>query len=221
MAAFELHLRGISAAEATVIGGHHFSLRQCLAQSAAGFKRRVVGSLRADHALANEIHPCAVAVALPSTHPLAVAPAVGAEQRHALATEAALARIEHGLELHFLQHLAAHGGAAEGDGAAGVQIAGLYLGGREQHRLRARGSHALGSSLRHGLRISRTTPINNSSFHVCQFLSFNDFRQRRTIRQADSARNFSSGQGLKSEGILYVFRVFKPQNWRKRSAEAH
>ena len=175
MAAFELHLRGISAAEATVSGGHHFSLRQCLAQSEAGFKRRVVGSLRADHALANEIHPCAVAVALPSAHPLAITPAVGAEQCHALPAEAALARIEHGLELHFLQHLAAHGGAAEGDGTVGVQIAGLYLIQCEQTSLRARGGHALGNSLRHRLRIARTAPVNNSSFHVCQFLSFDDF----------------------------------------------
>ena len=34
-------------------------------------------------------------------------------------------------------------------------------------------------------------------------------RQHRTIRQADSARDFSSSQGLKSEGILYVFRTFQ------------
>ena len=131
MAAFELHLHGIPAAKVIVSGGHHFSLRQCLAQGAAGFKRRVVGRLRADHALANEVPPCAVAVTLPGVHPLAVAPAVGAEQRHALAAEAALAGIEHGLELHFLQHLGAHGGAAEGDGGVGVQIAGCDLGGRE------------------------------------------------------------------------------------------
>ena len=96
-----------SAAEVTVSGGHHFSLHQRLAQSAAGFKRRVVGRLRADHALANEVHPCAVAVTLPSTHPLTIAPAVGAEQRHTPPAEAAFARIEHGLELHFLQRQAA------------------------------------------------------------------------------------------------------------------
>ena len=40
---------------------------------------------------------------------------------------------------------------------------------------RARGSHALGNGTRHRLRIARTAPINNSSFHVCKFLSFNDF----------------------------------------------
>ena len=34
-------------------------------------------------------------------------------------------------------------------------------------------------------------------------------RQHRTIWQADSARDFSSSQGLKSEGILYVFRTFQ------------
>lgn len=65
MAAFEFHLHGIPAAEAIVSGGHHFSLHQCLAQGAAGFKRRVIGSLRADHTLANEAHPCAVASVLP------------------------------------------------------------------------------------------------------------------------------------------------------------
>ena len=98
-----------AAAEAIVSGVHHFSLHQRLAQGAAGFKRCLVGSFRADYAFANEVHSCAVAVALPSTHPLAVAPAVGAEQRHAFAAKAALAGIEHGLELHFLQHLCAHG----------------------------------------------------------------------------------------------------------------
>ena len=156
-----------AAAEAIVSGVHHFSLHQRLAQGAAGFKCRVVGRLRADHALANEVHPCAVAVALPSAHPLAIAPAVGAEQCHALPAEAALARIEHGLELHFLQHLAAHGRAAEGDGAVGVQIAGLHLIGCEQRSLCARGGHALGNGTRHCLRIARTTPINNSRFYVC------------------------------------------------------
>ena len=34
---------------------------------------------------------------------------------------------------------------------------------------------ALGNGLRHRLRIARTTPINNSSFHFRKFLSFNDF----------------------------------------------
>ena len=33
--------------------------------------------------------------------------------------------------------------------------------------------------------------------------------QHRTIRQADSARDFSPSQDLKSEGILYVFRTFQ------------
>ena len=175
MAAFELHLHGIPAAKVTISGGHHFSFHQRLAQGAAGFKCRVVGRLRADHTLANEVHPCAVAVTLPSAHPLAIAPAVGTEQCHTLPAEAALAGIEHGLELHFLQHLAAHGGAAESDGVVGVQIAGLYLGGREKHSLHARGGHALGNGMRHRLRIARSAPVNNSSFLVCQFLSFDEF----------------------------------------------
>ena len=34
-------------------------------------------------------------------------------------------------------------------------------------------------------------------------------RQHRTIRQADSARDLSSSQDLKSAGILYVFQAFQ------------
>ena len=44
-----------------------------------------------------------------------------------------------------------------------------------KHSLRARGGHALGNGLRHCLRIARAAPVNNSSFHVCQFLSFDEF----------------------------------------------
>ena len=43
-----------------------------------------------------------------------------AEGMTAAGVEAVLAGIEHGLELHFLQHLAAHGGAAESDGVVGI-----------------------------------------------------------------------------------------------------
>ena len=68
------------AAEVTVSGGDHFSLHQRLAQGTAGVKCRVVGSLRAGHALANEVHPCAVAVTLPGAHPLAVSPSIGTEE---------------------------------------------------------------------------------------------------------------------------------------------
>ena len=54
---FDFHLHGIPAAKVTVSGRDHFSLCQRLTQGAAGVKRRVVGRLRADHALANEVHP--------------------------------------------------------------------------------------------------------------------------------------------------------------------
>ena len=145
----------------------NFLLCQSPAERAAGFERRIIGSVGADHALAHEVQPRVAAILLPSAHPFAIAPSVGAEQCRALAAEAALAGIEHRLELHFLQHLAAHGGAAEGDGIVGVQIAGGDLGGREQHSLCARGGHALGNGTRHRLRIARTAPINNSSFHFC------------------------------------------------------
>ena len=98
-----------------------------------------------------------------------------AEGMTAAGAEAVLAGIEHRLELHFLQHLTAHSGAAEGDGVVGVQIAGCDLGGREQHRLCTRGGHALGNGPCHRLRIARTAPINNSSFHFRKFLSLDDF----------------------------------------------
>ena len=44
-----------------------------------------------------------------------------------------------------------------------------------KHSLHARGGHAPGNGMRHRVRIARTAPVNNSSFHVCQFLSFDEF----------------------------------------------
>ena len=56
----------------------------------------------------------AAAVLFPGAHPFAVAPAVGAEQRHASCrTSCCLAGGEHRLELVLLQHFRAHGRAAE------------------------------------------------------------------------------------------------------------
>ena len=78
-----------SAAKVTVNGRHHFSFHQRLTQGAAGFKRRIVGRVAAGDALAHKVQPRVAAVLLPAAHPLAVAPAVGAEQRHAFAAEAA------------------------------------------------------------------------------------------------------------------------------------
>ena len=162
-------------------------LRQRPAELAAGLERRVVGRVAAGDALAHEVQPRVAAVLLPAAHPLAVAPAVGAEQRRTLAAEAALARVEHRLEFHFLQHLAAHGRAAEGDGVVGVQITGLYLVGREQHSLRACGGHSLGHSLRHGLRIARTAPVNNSSFHIRMFPTMKTLEPKRAENKAEKA----------------------------------
>ena len=47
-----------------------------------------------------------------------------------------------------------------------------------------------------------------------------DFGQHRAIRQADSVRDFSSRQGLKREGILYVFQTFQTEELAEKSAEA-
>ena len=45
--------------------------------------------------------------------------------------------------------------------------------------------------------------------HPSEDLAFFVLGQHRTIRQADSARDFSPSQGLKSAGILYVFQAFQ------------
>ena len=85
--------------------------RQRLSHLTAGGQSGVVRRLAAGDALAGQGDTGIAAVTLPVAHPLAVAPAEGAEQRHALAAEHVLAGVEHGLEVHLLQHLGAHGGA--------------------------------------------------------------------------------------------------------------
>ena len=65
------------------------SLRQLLAQRAAGVQRGVIRRFAAGHALAHKADAGIIAVLFPAAHPLAVAPAVGAEQRGALAAKAA------------------------------------------------------------------------------------------------------------------------------------
>ena len=51
-----------SAAKVTVNGRHHFSFHQRLTQGAAGFKRRIIGSVGADHALTHEVQPRALEI---------------------------------------------------------------------------------------------------------------------------------------------------------------
>ena len=63
------------------------SLRQLLAQRAAGVQRGVIRRFAAGHALAHKADAGIIAVLFPAAHPLAVAPAVGAEQRGALAAK--------------------------------------------------------------------------------------------------------------------------------------
>ena len=57
---------------------------------------------------------------LPGAHPLPVAPAVRAEQGDLLPFQLGLAAFEHGGEFALLQLLAAHRGAAKGDGVKAV-----------------------------------------------------------------------------------------------------
>ncbi len=61
---------------------------------------------------------------------------------------------------------------------------------------------------RQGITASACIPHSHKQpTHVGSFLLFS--KAHRTIRQADSARDFSSGQGLKSAGILCVFQTFQ------------
>ena len=66
------------------------SLSELLAHGLAGRKRAVVGRFVADHALAGEGDAGVAAVVFPDAHPVAVAPAVGAEERDLLAAKTAL-----------------------------------------------------------------------------------------------------------------------------------
>ena len=69
-----------------------------------------------------------------------------------------LAGVEHRPEFAFLQHLRAHGGAAEGDRIIlGYLIGGEFLRGKELRAAR------LGNRLGHGLGMTRAAPINNSN----------------------------------------------------------
>ena len=82
---FDFHLHGIPAAKVTVSGRDHFSLCQRLAQGAADVKYRVVGRLRADHALANEVHPlrCLLRIARTISFPWFI-PQLASSNRFAL-----------------------------------------------------------------------------------------------------------------------------------------
>ena len=71
-----------------VISGQRF------AQTAAGAQRFVIGGLLTDHAVADQICALVPAVLFPRAHPLAVAPAIRAEQSDLLAGELTLTRSE-------------------------------------------------------------------------------------------------------------------------------
>ena len=99
-----------------------------------------------------------LAVLGPGAHPLAVAPAVRAEQADGFAAQAGLYRLEHGLKFGLFQLLGAHRRAAEGQRAvAGNQI-GAELAGGEQVGLAAR---ALRHKIGHGLGVAGAAPVND------------------------------------------------------------
>src|SRR5699024_484077 len=92
----------------------HLPGGQVCAQLAAGGLGVIVGGAVADQTLLAEqdgaVAPGPVA---PVPHPLAVAPAVRAEQRRLPAVQRAFHRGEHGLELAFFQLFGSYGGASK------------------------------------------------------------------------------------------------------------
>ncbi|CAN4030694.1 30S ribosomal protein S7, partial [Dysosmobacter welbionis] len=89
--------------------------RQLAAQLPAGLSGLFIGRIIGDQArFVIQVGARRLAAAAPLPHPLAVAPAVGAEQGDLLSAQRVLQSGEHGFHFVLLQLLGAHGGAAEG-----------------------------------------------------------------------------------------------------------
>ena len=156
-------------------------LRQLAAHGLAGRQHIVVRGLAAGDAVAHPVDARVVAVLLPAAHPLAIAPAEGAEQAHGLAAHLVLDAVEHGLELHLLQHLTAHGGAAHGHGGHAGKAGGSHLVRGQQGGIGSGGLHALQHRARHGLGVAGAAPIDHESlFHSCT--SFLDITTEYFVR---------------------------------------
>ena len=112
----------------------------------------------------------------PVLHPLAVTPAVGAEQSDLPAGELGLAGVEHGLELVLLQDLIAHSGAAEGDGVELVHHVCAELSGGVHGDVQALLLCAIGDGVGHILGVSGAAEVNNCNLaHSNNNLSFIEF----------------------------------------------
>ena len=143
----------------------HRKMRQRRAEAAAVLLVRVAGSLVADDALRREVDALVGAFALPGAHPRAVAPAVGAEQRHPLALQRPGAGIPQRLEFIFLQHLVALGGAAPAQRVELADLVRAELRRGEDADLRSGAAGALRHGGGHGLGVAGAAPEYNSSFH--------------------------------------------------------
>ena len=99
-----------------------------------------------------------------AAHPLAIAPAVGAEQPNGLAAPRAAQLLIHRLKLALLQLLGTHGGAAQCK--AGVITGGgsVELGRGELINGSTGGSRCAGNQICHGLGVAGAAPINNCNF---------------------------------------------------------
>ena len=72
--------------------------------------------------------------------------------------------IVHGQELHLLELLVSHCGAAERESVKVIELARIEIRGLDEIGLAAGGTRALRNQIGHGLGVSRAAPINDSDF---------------------------------------------------------
>ena len=134
--------------------------RQLAAQLPAGLSGLFIGRIIGDQArFVIQVGARRLAAAAPLPHPLAVAPAVGAEQGDLLSAQRALQSGEHGLHFVLLQLLGAHGGAAEGHDTKFRKPGGRELPRGQHGDLRTGLPGAVCDAVGHGLRVAGTAPV--------------------------------------------------------------
>ena len=152
--------------ERTIYKKEKQSINQTSAQALAAFDALGFWMAGADNALVGEEHARIAAAVFPISHPLTVAPAVGAEKPHFLAGEGSLAGVKHGLEYKILKLLPTHGRAAEGNSIERRNHGSIKFAGLKQLSL-SKAVNPLQNRSGHGLGVPGAAPVNNSDFtHV-------------------------------------------------------
>ena len=129
---------------------------QICAQLTAGSLHIVIRGFVADEAfLAEQLCAVILCALCPVAHPLAIAPAVGAEQCDLFAVQRAFQCSKHGLELTLFQLLCTHSRAAKGHHIKLCQLCGGHLGAGHDGAV---GTCALGDAVCHGLGVAGGAP---------------------------------------------------------------